>query len=132
MKYFKLLVGVILLVVFSSCKKAYVFSQSDLIGTWIEISPYPPIDTSTHSFRFTADSVFGITPYLTRGPYTLVNSHTIRIDCSIPEGPSCAGLGTYSFQIDGSPNSLVFYNFFGGLSQSGPPPSWNLYMKKIN
>jgi hypothetical protein len=137
MKYFKLLVGVILLVVFSSsCKKAYVFNPKDLIGIWTQTQPYPPgsMGNQTYIFQFTSDSVFTTSPFSTRGAYSLGSDNkSITMDCVVTYGPTCTGsFGPAAYGIVTGPNTLTFNNFFTYGSLSGPPPAYNLYMKKVN
>jgi len=135
MKYLKISTAILLIVASFSCKKPYVFNPKDLIGTWTQTQPYPPgsMGNQTYIFQFTSDSVFVSSPYSTRGAYSLVNNNnTISVDCNISEGPSCAGLGSDTYDIATGPNMLTIKSFFGYGSLSGPPPVYNLYMIKTN
>jgi hypothetical protein len=130
MNFSKLLIGISLLLLFASCKKGYIFSKSDLIGTWTQVAPFPPNDSTIHIFIFTHDSAFATSPYITKGAYTLTNDYTIAIDCTITEGPLCNGLGSSNYNISGSTNSLIFYDFYSRGGLSGSIQTFNLYLNK--
>ena len=142
MKYPKILIASILIMFTWSCKKSvYTFTQADLIGTWIEVKPYitsndpPTVSYYNQPYILLFDSnnvVVETSPYQDTATYSLQSNNKLRLDCSIPEGRGCIGLGSSTYSISGDANDLTIHVFLSGGSFSGPPPTYDLHLKKSN
>jgi len=130
MKYFQILIAIILIIAFSSCKKNYIFTKADLIGTWTQTQPYPG-NFGPYILRFDSNNiVYETSPYLDSGNYTLSNNNVLAMDCGIEEGPTCSGLGPITYNISGDATDLTFEDFFSSPSTSGATISYNIHLKK--
>jgi hypothetical protein len=143
MRNLKIFNAFILILTFVSCKKTtYTFTQADLIGTWTEVKPYiTSNDPTTASYynqpyilQFDSNNtVIETSPYQDTATYSLMSNNKLRLDCSIPEGPSCIGLGSSIYSISGDENDLTINVFLPRASVSASAAStYNLHLKKNN
>ena len=126
MKYLQILITIILIVSFASCKKVYQYTQADLIGIWTEQQPY--IFNNGHFvLQFNAnDTVVEIEPDTSVTQYKLMGNNTIQLNNCLPYG--YGSTGSASYQISGDANDITVINF---VERFNSTPTWlNLNLKK--
>jgi hypothetical protein len=128
MKYLKLIITLTILITIASCKKAYVFTQADLVGTWTETQPYLfnnghyilQFNANDTVIRYGFSSGFGAdTPVVL---YKLFNNNSLQMDQSVA-GQGYTGNMTY--QINGDANNLTIVNFVSTLNTQNNSFIWH-------
>ena len=139
MKNVKLVVFLSLIITITSCKKTHIVTQADLMGKWTETQPYvnsrapanSPIYNLPYILLFDSNNiVIETSPFQDTATYTLMTNNNLRLDCSIPESPSCYGFGSGTYAINGDANSLSVLKFSYSGSGSGQQTPINLNLIK--
>jgi|GEM_PF-6768785 len=129
MKYLKSILIFCIIILTASCKKTYVFTNADLIGTWQEVSPcLHPNQCYTLQFGDN-DVLIESSPYSFSSFYKLFTNNMLLLDDSVSYGPGARGSHTY--QITGDVNNLTITKLYTPAT-TGVSVSYDLHLKKTN